>query len=95
MCGNGLIALLIAIAPACVCGGSSQVWPPSAYSDAAAVLAQLSNAEKVQLVSGENALYNNCPAAVKGCKYVGWIVGLPRLSLSGIYLEDGPQVGSD
>lgn len=88
-------AILIGAAPLLVCGGSSLVWPASAYADAAAVLAQLTNAEKVQLVSGENALFSDCPAGVKGCNYVGWIVGLPRLSLSGIYLEDGPQGVAD
>lgn len=72
---------------------SSSAWPSSAYTSALNTLAQLTTAEKVQLVSGQNKGYGTCPD--KSCAYVGWIPGNPRLGLSGVYLEDGPQGVAD
>lgn len=74
-------------------GGSRSVWPPSAYVSANATLAQLSLQEKIGLVSGMNGNYQKC--ADKTCAYVGWIAGVPRLDISDIYLEDGPQGVAD
>jgi len=75
--------------------GSSAAWPPSAYAQASATLAQLTTAEKVQLVSGNNKAYATCGFRTKNCSYVGYIAGIPRLGLGPLYLEDGPQGVAD
>lgn len=85
-----------------VCGGlllssasasSADAWPPSAYAQAKATVAALTTAEKIQLVSGDNSQYQKCGS--KNCTYVGYIQGVPRLNLSDVYLEDGPQGVAD
>lgn len=75
--------------------GSAAVWPASAYSRATATVAQLSLEEKLGLVSGENKGYANCSSGAKSCSYVGWNPGVPRLQISDIFLEDGPQGVAD
>jgi hypothetical protein len=79
--------LLLLLLPALTSSSSSSSWPASAYSAAATTLSQLTDSEKVQLVSGQNSGYGKC--AEKSCAYVGWVPGLPRLGLSGLYLDDG------
>lgn len=74
---------------------SRDVWPISAYAQANATLAQLTTAEKVQLASGNNLAYATCGFKNRSCSYVGYIAGIPRLGLSPIYLEDGPQGVAD
>ena len=90
-----MIVLLTLLLPAAVqsLGGSKGAWPASAYAQAQATLDQLTTAEKVQLVSGNNADYQKC--AAKSCAYVGYITGIPRLNFTSIYLEDGPQGVAD
>jgi beta-glucosidase len=65
-------------------------WPPSAYTRTAAIVAQLTTAEKVQLCSGMNAGYNQ-PGHAPGNDYVGYIAAIPRLGIPAIFMEDGPQ----
>lgn len=92
-----MLCLLLSIA-SLVCAvhaGSRAVWPPSAYAKANATLAQLTTAEKVQLASGNNLPYASCHFSRKECSYVGFIEGIPRLGLSPIYMEDGPQGVAD
>ena len=72
---------------------SSSAWPPSAYTNALQTLSQLSTSEKVQLVSGQNNKYGQ--KCGKPCDYVGFIPGIPRLAISSVYLEDGPQGVAD
>jgi beta-glucosidase len=74
---------------------SRDAWPASAYTSARALLSQLTLAEKVQLASGNNAPYSDCHFSRKECSYVGVIAGIPRLGISPIYLEDGPQGVAD
>ena len=97
-----LLRSLAALFPLCLLGvraGSSSAWPPSAYARAAATLSQLTQEEKIRLVSGDNAEYSkNCSGAAdpaKNCAYVGWQHGVPRLGLADIYMEDGPQGVAD
>ena len=82
-----------------VSAGSSSAWPPAAYVQAAATLAQMTVDEMIRLVSGDNAEYSkNCTGAAdpaKNCAYVGWQHGVPRLGLADIYMEDGPQGVAD
>jgi len=85
--------LLLCTLPPLALSSSSSAWPSSAYTSALNTLAQLTTAEKVQLVSGQNKGYGTCPD--KSCAYVGWIPGNPRVGLSGVYLEDGPQGVAD
>jgi hypothetical protein len=75
--------------------GSRNIWPASAYAQANATLSQLTTAEKVSLASGNNLAYASCHFSRKECSYVGFIEGIPRLGLSPIYLEDGPQGVAD
>ena len=79
--------LLLLLLPAFAVSASA--WPASAYTAALELLAQLSDAEKAQLASGQNRAYGTCPD--KSCAYVGWVPGIARLGLSSLYLEDGPQ----
>ena len=74
---------------------SRDVWPASAYTSARALVAQLTLDEKVQLASGNNAPYSACHFSRKECSYVGAIAGIPRLGVSPLYLEDGPQGVAD
>ena len=76
-------------------GASRDAWPASAYTSARALLQQLTLDEKVQLTSGNNAPYKTCHFTRKECSYVGVIAGIPRLGISPIYLEDGPQGVAD
>ena len=96
---RALFLLSVVTSAHCVAGGSANVWPPSAYTQALATLSQMTLDEKVRLVSGDNAQYEkNCTGAadpVKNCAYVGWQHGVPRLNLADTYMEDGPQGVAD
>ena len=86
-------ATLLALAAGCWRGGlAASPWPPAARARAAAIVAQLSLAEKVGLVSGDNADYGK-PTAVS--PYVGWSAGLPRFGVPALVWEDGPQGVAD
>jgi len=86
-------AVLLLAAPAHA--ASRDVWPPAAYAQAKALVASLTLEEKLQLVSGMNAPYNDCHFSRKECSYVGLVAGIPRVGLGPIYLEDGPQGVAD
>ena len=90
-----LLALLQILSPLCALAASRDVWPPAAYARAAATVASLTTAEKVQLVSGQNAAYADCHFSRKECSYVGYIEPIPRVGLGPVYLEDGPQGVAD
>jgi len=75
--------------------GSRDVWPKSAYTQADATLNTLTTEEKIGLVSGNNEPYATCNFQRKECSYVGVIAGIPRLGISPVYLEDGPQGVAD
>ena len=90
-------AIAAAAAAATPLRGSRKAWPPIAFERATAAVANLSLLEKVSLVSGQNLNYHskNCSIADPTCNYVGYIYGVPRLSVPDITLEDGPQGVAD
>ena len=90
-----LRAAVLALCATAAHAASRDVWPASAYAQAADTLAQLTTAEKVALCSGNNLAYATCGFRNRSCSYVGFIAGIPRLNLSPIYLEDGPQGVAD
>ena len=86
---------VLALAATAARGASRDIWPPAAYAQANATLAQLTTEEKIGLCSGNNLAYATCGFRNRSCSYVGYIAGIPRLNLSPLYLEDGPQGVAD
>lgn len=88
-----VLLVFVALSANGAVAGSARAWPPAAYARANATLEQLTLAEKIQLVSGNNSQYQKC--ADKSCAYVGYNIGVPRLGFTNIYMEDGPQGVAD
>lgn len=64
---------------------SSDVWPPSAYAAARAMLAKMTLQDKLQMAAGTGKTY----------PYVGIVPGNSRQGIPSMGLEDGPQGVAD
>ncbi len=73
-------------------GATGIFWLPApaataAQLSAAKMLAQMTQAQKLQLVTGEGGPVNNIPALPKGAG--GYIAGIPSLGIPALYFVDG------